>query len=231
MYFYQLQVSKLFQDKWSDYLELIQLTGKAIFFQNCTSILYDNIIKLKFPIPDNTEPLADAFNFEEENAVRYVGGYVIAALKKKYHSDKETVAGLNQLMDKNTGINKATSATWVQEVNRGGLTMITDQAQGAFMSIEASIKSKLRVNKAHKMDEQTRHQLQNEVFCDSDVQFNWCLTGINLKIDDETAEKILELCIDQWITVRENSFANSIIEFYKQQSEKGTEKAKPLCIP
>ena len=100
MYFYQLQVSKLFQDKWSDYLELIQLTGKAIFFQNCTSILYDNIIKLKFPIPDNTEPLADAFNFEEENAVRYVGGYVIAALKKKYHSDKETVAGLNQLMDK-----------------------------------------------------------------------------------------------------------------------------------
>ena len=114
------------------------------------------------------------------------------------------------------------SAEWVQEVNRGGLTIITDQAQDAFMS-------KLRVNSAHKMDEQTRHKLQSELFSDGDVQFNWCLTGINMKIVDETAEEILELCIDQWITVRENSFANSIVEFYKQQSKKGTEKAKPLC--
>ena len=63
------------------------------------------------------------------------------------------------------------------------------------MSIKVSIKSKLRVNKAHKMDEQTMRQLQNEVFCDSDVHFNWCLTGINVNIDDETAEEILELCI------------------------------------
>ena len=151
-------------------------------------------------------------------------------MKKKYQSDKEIVAGLNQLMDKSTGINKATSATWVQEMNRSGLTLITDQAQDAFMSFEASTKSKMRVNKAHKMDEQTRHQLQIEVFCDSDVRFNWCLTGINVNIDDETAEEILELCIDQWITVKENAFANSIVEFYKQQSKKGTEKTKALHI-
>ena len=229
MCFYQLQASKLLQDKWRNYLELLQLTNKAIFFQNCTAILFDNIIKMKFPASDNTEsPAADLVSFEEENAVRYVGGYVIAAIKKKHHSDKEIIAGLDQLMDNNKGTNEATSATWVQEVNRGGLTMITDQAHDAFMSIEASIKSKLRVNKAHKMDEQTRHRLQNEVFCDSDVKFSWCLTGINLKIDDETAEEVLELCIDQWITVRENAFANSIVEFYKLQSKKGTEKAKAL---
>ena len=55
-----------------------------------------------------------------------------------------------------------------------------------------------------------------------------CLTGINVNIDDETAEEILELCFDQWITVKENAFANSIVEFYKQQSKKGTEKTKAL---
>ena len=59
------------------------------------------------------------------------------------------------------------------------------------MSIEANIKSKLRVNKTHKMDEQTRHQLQNELFYDSDVQFSWCLSVINLKIDNEAAEESL----------------------------------------
>ena len=226
MSFYQLQISRSFQDKWDDYLQLLQLTNKAIFFQNCTSILYDNIIKMKFPVPDNTEPLAGAFNFEEENAVRYVGGYVIAVLKKRHQSNKEILVGLNHLIDNNPV--STSSADWVQEVNRSGLTIITEQAQDAFMSIEACIKSKLRVNKAHKMDEQTRHQLQSELFSDSDVQFSWCLTGINLKIDDEIAEEILELCIDQWITVRENSFAHSIVEFYKQQSKKGTAKAKPL---
>ena len=73
MCYYQLQASKTFQNKWSDYLKLLQLSNKATFFQNCTSI-YDNIIKMKFPI-HNIEPPAGEFNFEEENAVRYVGGY------------------------------------------------------------------------------------------------------------------------------------------------------------
>ena len=65
------------QNKWSDYLKLLQLSKKATFFQNCTSILYDNIIKMKFPVYDNIEPPAGEFNFEEENAVRYVGGMLL----------------------------------------------------------------------------------------------------------------------------------------------------------
>ena len=61
---------------------------------------------MKFPIPDKTEPLVDVFNFEEENTIRYVGGYVIAVLKK-YQSDKEIIVGLNQLTNNNTEINAA----------------------------------------------------------------------------------------------------------------------------
>ena len=57
------------------------------------------------------------------------------------------------------------------------------------------------------------------------VQFHWCLTGVTLKVDEE---ELIELCIDQWISVREKSFANSILEFYKQQTKKGTQKAKAL---
>ena len=103
---------------------------------------------MKFPIPDKSEPLVDAFNYEEENTIHYVGRYVIAVLKK-YQSDKEIIVGLNQLTNNNKQSN---ICGCVQEVNRGGLTMITDQAQDAFMSIEANIISKLRVNTTHKMD-------------------------------------------------------------------------------
>ena len=54
---------------------------------------------MKFPIPDKSEPLVDAFNFEE-NTIHYVGEYVIAVLKK-YQSDKETIVGLNRLTNNN----------------------------------------------------------------------------------------------------------------------------------
>jgi len=37
---------------------------------------------MKFPVANNSEPLPDSFNFEEENAIRYVGGYVLSVLKK-----------------------------------------------------------------------------------------------------------------------------------------------------
>ena len=102
-----------------------------------------------------------------------------SSFEKSHQSDKEIVMGLNHLTDNAVSI---PSANWVQEVNRGGLTIIIDQAQDAFMLVSSP---KLRVNKAHKMDEQTRHQLQSELFSDTDVQFSWCQTGINLKINDE----------------------------------------------
>jgi len=116
---------------------------------------------------------------------------------------------------------------WVREVNRGGLTHITEAAQDLFLSIEACIKTQLTINKAHKLDD-TRHRLQNDIFSNCDVQFSWCMTGINLKVDDEKADELLEMCINLWITIHENSFADSIQEFHKQQTKKSIEKSKPL---
>ena len=117
---------------------------------------------------------------------------------------------------------KANSATRVQEVNRGGLILITEETQNAFISIEACTKANLTVNKGHTLDDTTRHCLRNELFTDSYVQFYWCLTGITLKIGNLKAEELLNLYIDQWISVWGNSIANSFIN----SKEKGTEKSK-----
>ena len=51
---------------------------------------------------------------------------------------------------------KSDSATWLQEINRGGLTVITQEAQQVFMAIETPTRKHLTLNKAHKMDETTR---------------------------------------------------------------------------
>jgi len=226
--FYQFQISPRFTEKWKLYLQAINLPDKVIFFQSYTSVLFDNIIKVGFPVDCTAETLEVPLSFEEENAIRYVGGYVVAALKKQ-NSDCELLAGLNHLTERNPDvIRQASSAMWVREVNRGGLTHITEAAQDLFLSIEACIRTQLMLNKAHTLDETTRHRLQNEIFSNCDVQFSWSMTGINLQVDDEVAEELLEMCINMWITIRENSFANSIQEFYKQQTKKTIEKAKPL---
>ena len=225
--FYQLQTSVLFREKWKSYLCLLKLPQKVIFFQSYTSILFDNIIKMKFPVDKASEARAQPSSYEEENAIRYVGGYVVAALKKR-STDMELLAGLDHLIEKDQEkIRSSESAVWVKAIDRGGLTYISEEAQEVFLSIEACTKANFTFNVACKLDDNTRHWLKNDIFADGDVQFHWCLTGITLKVDEEKAEELLELCIDQWITVREKAFANSIFEFYKQQTKKGT-KAKAL---
>ena len=78
------------------------------------------------------------------------------------------------------------------------------------------------------MDNSTLSRVKSGMFAGSDVQFSWCLTGIIMKVGEDRAEELLEMCIDKWLTVREYSFANSIQEVLNQQAKKGTAKAKAL---
>ena len=163
--------------------------------------MFDNIINLKFPVNSTTETtLTKPISFEAENATRYVGGYVVATfLKKQKSADSKILTGLDHLTEQNTEvINRASSAMWVQEVNRDGLTHITEAAQDVFVSIETCKKANLTLNNAHKLDETTWHHLENDIFSDCDVQFYWCMTGITLKIDNDKAK---ELFNNLWITI------------------------------
>lgn len=45
---------------------------------------------------------------------------------------------------------------------------------------------------------------------------------------DEAADTSLAMIVEMWITIRGFSFARSIVEIYKQETKKGTKKAKSL---
>ena len=47
------------------------------------------------------------------------------------------------------------------------------------------------------MDNSTLSRVKSGVFADSDVQFSWCLTGIIMKVGEDRAEELLEMCIDK----------------------------------
>ena len=189
------------------------------------------MLKDKYPVHHDNQctNLDLSFTMKKENAICYVGGYIIASLKKQ-EGNEELLVGLDTFIEKDTHevAAIATSAAWVEEVNRGGLTRITEEAYQFFVAMEGSVRSHLILSKAHVMDNTTKNRIKQEVFADSNVQFGWCLTGIILKVQEDAAEELLEMCIDKWLTIRGHSFADSIQEMFKQQANKGTSKAKAL---
>ena len=189
------------------------------------------MLKDKYPVHHDNQctNLDLSFTMKKENAICYVAGYIIASLKKQ-EGNEELLVGLDTFIEKDTHevAAIATSAAWVEEVNRGGLTRITEEAYQFFVAMEGSVRSHLILSKAHVMDNTTKNRIKQEVFADSNVQFGWCLTGIILKVQEDAAEELLEMCIDKWLTIRGHSFADSIQEMFKQQAKKGTSKAKAL---
>lgn len=227
---YQLQISTSFEERWTSYLTSINIPVEPIFFQHYTRIIFDNLVEQKIPNREEaTLSSCSPLTFEEENAIHYVGGYVIKTLKDK-EADEELLHGMNHLIDKNVKSTSevSESAVWVKEISRGRLIHITQEAQQVFVAIEASVRVHLRVTKAHQLNETSRNKIKELVFADSDVQFYWCLTGMAIEIGDERAEELLEMCIDKWITIRGFSFANSVLEMHKQSTQCGTGKAKSL---
>ena len=68
------------------------------------------------------------------------------------------------------------------------------------------------------MDDTFRKYLTNCVLNDSDVLFQWCMAGQDE--NDEDTQDCLEKIVEKWITIKGYSFANSMMEMYKQQEKR-----------
>lgn len=194
----------------------------ACVFQSLTrTIFYDLVGKCIKSNSVDTSVGADdyALTIEEENAVRYVGGYIVRALKAKT-KDKQKLLCLQQLeaTDQSQAEDQA-SAQWVIEINQGGLIHLTNATHDCFVSIEAATRRHYKVSKAHTMDESMKKHVVNQVVADNHVQFHWCLLGITIDFGEELSEEILESCVHQWVTVRQYSFAKNVMELYKQETK------------
>ena len=206
---YQFQLSTSFTEKWCSYLKSLQVSTDPVFYQHYTGIIFDNLIKDSIPSIEEKDVCLSALTFEEENAIRYVGGYVLKCLKQG-EKDEELLHGINHLTDTNKETKSDSgSDVWIKEINRGGLTNITEEAHQVFLSIEFSIRKYLKLENLYKFNETSRKTIENMVFVDSDVQFSWCLTGISIEVGEEKADTMLEMCIKKWVTICEFSFAKT----------------------
>ena len=83
--FQNLTSSDDFTSKWNNFLSQVDLNDEPLFYQILTDEIFDQLLKKRLTVlqgdSDCTEDCAE-LTFEEENAVRYVGGYVVRKLKE-----------------------------------------------------------------------------------------------------------------------------------------------------
>ena len=119
----------------------MQLEKEPAFYQHVTDETFDILIKKAVAVVP--EPLTNSpksYTFEEENAVRYVGGYVVRVLRQ--HKSNSSICHIVEAMMDSNGV--GSSQEWTKTVDRGGLVHISDQAFRLFLSIESSVRRYLR---------------------------------------------------------------------------------------
>lgn len=190
---------------------------KPLFYQHFTLELFEQLLCEK--LQSSNESVDDqsiSISYEEENAIRYMAGYVIRKLNKKQDS-------VDCLIEKNKdSMAETSSSEWVNLIDRGGLVHVTKECFQLFLSIESITRHHMSTANLKSMDEDFRRHLKNMVVTNDDVLFSWTLT-------DAIKEEVLSEIVKLWLNIRGFSFAKSIMEQYKQESKKALENQK-ACV-
>ena len=83
--FHVLRISPEFSRQWKSYLEKVGMQSKAVFIQTLTSETFEQLLSERISAATTTQCGSDEvqFTYEEENAIRYMAGFVVRRLQKQ----------------------------------------------------------------------------------------------------------------------------------------------------
>ena len=164
--FHQLRSSKEFLKKWEEFLSSCKMPTCPLFYQYFTAKLMEYSIKEQ--ISTAPEIITDSqpyeLSYEEQNAVRYVAGYVIKNVRQRLTSpkDDESLLALKDLCNSDDDTEPAESEEWLWTVDRGGLIRVSDDAYTCFTAIEYCVRRHFQMSNLHKMNETFREKVATE---------------------------------------------------------------------
>ena len=118
------------------------------------------------------------------------------------------------------------TSDWVKAVDRGGLVHVSKNTFLLFQRMETIIRSMYNCETMEAITEGVKQRLYDTVVADDDVNFYWSL--LTVEIEDAEGAVLLKMIIDLFSTIRGFSFAKSVMEMYKQEHKKCTQKSKFL---
>jgi len=212
------------QQKWETFLhcftiDFINSVYNLWFYQHITDEVFESLVKEAVVVPEAgpEDEYDEVLTYEEENAVCYVGSYVVYSLKSK--EEKELNDILNDLTDNDPDSHaEGPAQEWISAIDRGGLTHITTDVYQLFYAVETCIRRYLKVSKATEMNDKFCKHLTDCILNDGNVLFYWCLAGQDES--EEASNRCLVKLVEKWITIRGFSFVNNMMEIYKQEQKR-----------
>ena len=226
--YHRLRSSETFHKDWKDFVdESVGLKGYPVLYQFVTHIIFKKLIKAQYPLSDSTAESPDRpLTYQEQNALRYVSGYVIHKLRHRFeksHHPKKTdmILFLFEFAGDELCGN---TEEWINSIDRGGLQHVNDLTYNLFVTIEEEIRRLLTLgcNKEDFKKETTT----KAVFESNDVLFTWCL--LSAGISDDIATVVLHEIVELYVTIRGFAFVTSCLELYKQEHKKTLQKKRAL---
>ena len=145
--YHRLQCSETFVHDWKTFLSAAKMKAFPSFYQFVTHTVFRELVAIHFPVhcseSNETEHPSRPLTNEEENALRYVAGYVIRKLRERIDSSSnprkdEMVLLLMECagdeMDSDGG-----TEMWLNMIDRGGLWHVNDQTYSLFSIMEEEI--------------------------------------------------------------------------------------------
>ena len=221
-----LRSTKEFADNWAAFLKLSKALPSQILYQHITDIVFNHLIKEYFTLPESTQAITSTqtLDYNERNALRYVTGYIsrtlYCKLKDSKHGLKDElclrIAELNdvvpdELSDK--------SNEWMIEVDRGGLTHVTNMTYMTLESAEVEFRKNIVTHGGL-----NTAQVKDTILQNDDVQFYWDMVSTDWEQGVTTT--LLEMFVDEYLKIRGHSTASAFMEKYKVECKKSLQKSK-----
>ena len=217
-------------DYTSDWKDFIQKTGivelSAIFYQYVGDYIFKQMITLKYPLTNQETCVeeSETLSYEELNGLRYAAGYVPRAIRKKVTKSghplkKDLLVCLSQL-EETDNITRDDSHDWINAIDRGGLIHINNDTYELFLAMEKELRVHLKSTSPPTLTEQVKQSIGQA----ANVQYFWYLIASDW--EESSAKVLLEMIIEEWVTIRGFSYASAWVEKFKAENKKTTQKSK-----
>ena len=144
--YHSLHISGTFKRNWTQFIHTsTQQPADPSFYQHVSDVVFDELIKQKFPLQKKAK-IQTAITNEEANVIRYAAGYTLRTVKKKLgtsaHRLKEEIVEciMDLLVDEEDMEEEEVAAEWVRAVDRG-LWHIKSGTFFLFRAIEEELRS------------------------------------------------------------------------------------------
>lgn len=185
-----------------------------------------------------TQQHSEVISDDELNVMRYVCGYVIRTLLRRYEKKPGKVSlqyveclGELAVEEKEYDDNVLSyTRKWFDKVNRGGLYPLNDIVFSLFIEIEKMVRILLpkQVLKSECDKDLFKMTIHDQILKNEEIQFYWTLLSQNIVLPED-AEVLLAEIIKLWVTIRGYAIAASWMEVYKKKtSQKSTGLRKSL---